>query len=374
MVLHGYVLRDLLGTLILAFLIVMGLMFLFLTLEAGRRAGVDAASLILLAPHAVPFGLKYALPVSLLLAVTFTFSRLAADNEITALRAAGSSLWPLVAPVILVSLLLSLGLLSVTMVWLPRAHFAKRRILRQAGLNVLENLPPGEHQFQFGRVRLHYGSADRERRIMRDIVVSEVRRVRGDRHLLPHLKITAREARWTFDRTTDVLHFELRDSQWTEYGEKKGNQQKICPGVVPFRIDLGNLNPRRAKRTSDYSLSELLGLLGFIRDVPLRTQIRMYRWSPAELEYELHARFAESFSPLIMALLGMPLGILVRTRGKLVAFFAGFLPVVGFYYPLTLAGAGLGTSGSLAAPVAAWGPALIMGSIGAGLTWRMLSR
>ncbi|MHC4779929.1 MAG: LptF/LptG family permease [Planctomycetota bacterium] len=368
LVLHRYVLADLFGTLCLAFGIVMGLMFLFLSLEAARRAGVDAASILLLAPHAIPFGLKYALPVALLLAVTFTFSRLAADNEITALRAAGSSLWPLVTPVILVSLLLSLCLLCVTMVWLPRAHIAKRKILRGAGLNVLSNLPPGEFQFQFGRVRLSYASADGANRVMNNVFVSEVREGKL------HMKITARQARWEFDQEANLLHLELRQSQWTMFGKGGESVQKVYPDVVPFRLDLENLFPSRPPRMQDYSLSQLLGLRELVPHLPAFAHPKMYRWKPCELDYEIHNRFAESFSPLIMALLGMPLGVLVRQRGKLVAFFAGFLPVVAFYYPLTLAGLGLGTSGALDPALAAWAPTVLVGILGAVLTARMITK
>jgi lipopolysaccharide export system permease protein len=364
-VLHRYVLSDISGTLVLAFLIVMGLMSLFILLEAGRRAGVGMETLVVIAPTALPFGLKYALPVALLLAVTFTFSRMSSDNEITALRAAGSSLWPVAAPVILVALLLSLLLLGVTMLWLPRAQVAKRDIFRKAGLNVLQNLPPGEQQFQFGRVRLAYGDAGKGR--LEDIYLTEARED-GMR-----LKITAKEGRWSFDSRRNILEFQLKHSQWTWMGENGKQEQKVNPEVVPFRLDLANLYPSRPKRTKDYTLSQILGIRKVIRDYPARLP-PIFRWKPRELDYELHGRFAGALSPLIMALLGMPLGVLARARGKLVAFFIGFMPVLAFYYPLTLVGEGLGTEGALNPALAAWGADGIVGVLGLALTWRMMFR
>lgn len=364
-VLHRYVLKDLSGTLILSFLFVLGLMTLFLLLEGVRRAGVESGFLVALAPTLLPFGLKYALPVSLLLAVTFTFSRMASDNEILALRAAGSSLWPLAAPVLLAGMLLSFLLLFVTMAWLPGAEVARRDAFRHAGLNVLQNLPAGENQFQFGRVRLAYGDA--RNGVMRDVFLSEARED-GLK-----LKITAKEARWRFDRGDQALHMELRHSQWTWMGEGEGAEQKVVPEVVPFRLDLENLFPSRPRRVQDYSLSEILGLRAFLRELPADGSLP-FRWGRRDLEFELHSRFADSFSPLVMALLGMPLGVLVRQRGKLAAFFVGFLPVLAFYYPLTFVGMGVGVHGGVPPALAAWAADALVGAAGAWLTWRMVFR
>jgi lipopolysaccharide export system permease protein len=345
----------------------MGIMFLFIFLEAGRRVGVGPEVLLSLVPTILPYGLKYALPVSLLLAVTFTFSRMASDNEIIALRASGSSLWPLAAPVLLAALLLSGILLCVTLLWLPQANVQRRAIYRRAALNVLENLPPGEHQFEFGRARLAYGNARGQ--VLEDIFLS-VAREQG-----LHLKITAKEGRWNFDRRSQVFDLRLRHSQWTWFGEKKDEVQKVSPEEVPFRLDLEDLYPSRPKRAQGYTYTQMLGLFDAIRDFPPRLRRHwMFRWTPRELEYELHSRFAGALSPLIMALLGMPLGVLVRQRGKLTAFFAGFLPILAFYYPLTLVGEGFGTEGGLPPAAAAWGADVLVGLLGGVLTWRMIFR
>jgi lipopolysaccharide export system permease protein len=366
-VFHLYIFRELSGTLLLAFGIVMGILFLFTALEVGRREGVDVTALLFMAPHIIPFGLKYALPVALLLAVTFTFSRLAADNEITALRAAGSSLWPIVAPVILIALLLSFLLLGVTMVWLPQSHVAKRDIIRRAGLNVLQNLPAGEQQLHFGPFWLAYRDARGD--VLSDVVICQTQKTGG-----LQLQILAKEGRWDWDPERGILRFELTQSQWTVFNPKKGREQKFYPDVVTFPLQVESLVRIRPARTRDFSYSRILGLREVLRDTPSRLHPSIFRWKSAELEYELHNRFAVSFSPFIMALLGMPFGVRVRQRGKLAAFFAGFIPVVAFYYPLTLIGEGLGTEGQLSPPVAAWGAAVIVGAIGAILTWRMMFR
>jgi lipopolysaccharide export system permease protein len=364
-VLSRYALADLAATLVFAFAVVMGFMVLLTFLEAGRQAGIDSSALLSLAPHALPFGVKYALPLSLLLAVAFTFSRLGADNEITALRAAGATPWALAAPVLLLALALSMALLAVEMLWLPRAHIAKRKVLKEAGLKVLENLPAGEQSFQVGRVLVHY--ADARGPVLSGIVITEVRGVRLA------LRVSAAEGRWAFDREAGELRLELSESQWTWYGTREGTQQRVYPGAVSFRLNLDRQYPSWPRRVQDLTFEQLLGTLGVYRVLPPR-MAQAFRWKLPELELELHARLAGALSPLIVALLGMPLGLWARQRGKLGAFFAAFLPVLALYYPLTFAGDGLGSKGGFPPAVAAWAADLLVGSLGGFLTWRMIAR
>jgi len=364
-VLSRYALGDLAATLAFAFVVVMGFMILMTFLEAGRQTGVDAASLLVLAPHAIPFGIKYALPLALLLSVAFTFSRLGADNEVTALRAAGATPWVLAAPVLLLALVLSLSLLAVEMLWLPRAHIAKRKVLKEAGLRILENLPAGEQDLQFGRILVHYGDA--RGAALSDIWITEVRGIQLA------LKVAAREGRWTFDREAGKLDLELSDSQWTWYGSREGAEQRFYPGSVRFRIDLEREVPAVPRRVQDLTFGQLLGYLDVWRILP-RDIMKAMRWKLPEMEHELHGRIAESFSPLVLALLGMPLGLWARQRGKLGAFFAAFLPVLVLYYPLTFLGEGLGSGRGVPPEAAAWAADAVVGALGAVLTWRMIAR
>jgi lipopolysaccharide export system permease protein len=187
------------------------------------------------------------------------------------------------------------------------------------------------------------------------------------------LRILAREAQWDYDPATCELLLELRDSTWTWHGQEQGEEEKVYPGVVPFRLDLDALFPPRPARVEDYTFSELVGLRGVAETLP-EGRPSIFRWNLTELEYELHNRLAVALSPLVMALLGMPLGVLVRQRGRLTAFFAAFLPVAAVYYPLSMLGEGLATQGNVAPVAAAWCADAIVGAGGGFLTWRMTFR
>jgi lipopolysaccharide export system permease protein len=77
----------------------------------------------------IPFIVAMTLPMAVLVAVLYTFSHLAADNEVTAMRAGGISLGQLLRPVIGGALLMAL----ISLVWndqvLPRSNHELRTLL-----------------------------------------------------------------------------------------------------------------------------------------------------------------------------------------------------------------------------------------------------
>ena len=77
----------------------------------------------------IPFIVAMTLPMAVLVAVLYTFSHLAADNEVTAMRAGGISIGQLLRPVIAGSLLMAL----ISLVWndqvLPRSNHELRTLL-----------------------------------------------------------------------------------------------------------------------------------------------------------------------------------------------------------------------------------------------------
>ena len=107
--LHNYVLRELLKTFILS-AIAMTALF---TIGGGifnvvRYEGVGAAEIFTILPLLVPIFITFTLPLAALFAVTMTYGRLAADNELTACRAAGINIHRLFASTILLSVFVAL--------------------------------------------------------------------------------------------------------------------------------------------------------------------------------------------------------------------------------------------------------------------------
>ena len=51
----------------------------------------------------MPEVLAFSIPIAMLVTVILVFSRMSAENEITALRASGISLWQITAPALILS-------------------------------------------------------------------------------------------------------------------------------------------------------------------------------------------------------------------------------------------------------------------------------
>lgn len=70
----------------------------------------------------IPFTIALTVPMSVLVAVLYAFSRLASENEVTALKANGVSPWRIVLPAILGGVVMSIALLAFNDQVLPRAN------------------------------------------------------------------------------------------------------------------------------------------------------------------------------------------------------------------------------------------------------------
>ncbi len=82
---------------------------------------------------AVPFILAMTLPMSVLIAVLYTYNRLAADNEITAMKAGGVSLPRLVLPLVGAAALLAGGMVWFNDTILPESNHKLSILLHEIG-------------------------------------------------------------------------------------------------------------------------------------------------------------------------------------------------------------------------------------------------
>lgn len=82
---------------------------------------------------AVPFILAMTLPMSVLIAVLYTFNRLSVDNEITAMKAGGISLPRLVLPVVAAATLLAGGMVWFNDSVLPESNHRLSILLHEIG-------------------------------------------------------------------------------------------------------------------------------------------------------------------------------------------------------------------------------------------------
>ncbi|MDH3732651.1 MAG: LptF/LptG family permease [Gemmatimonadota bacterium] len=160
-----------------------GLTLLLLLDQVSRRFGdligkdLHWSVIVEVFVYSVPFILAQTLPMAVLIAVLYTFNRLAGDYEITAIRASGVPLARIMAPLLLAATLLAGGMTWFNNTVLPESNHHLQVLLTSIGRKkptfylrertINEVLP--------SRLYVQPGPIDRERSAFEDAVIYDER-------------------------------------------------------------------------------------------------------------------------------------------------------------------------------------------------------
>src|SRR5688572_27258220 len=109
----------------------------------------------------LPFIIAMTLPMAVLLAVLYTFSHLAADNEITAMRASGISVYQVLKPVLIWGVCMAAFNFAFVDQVLPRSNARLRSLLIDIGRKkptfelreqVINEVPPSQYFLRANRI------------------------------------------------------------------------------------------------------------------------------------------------------------------------------------------------------------------------------
>ena len=178
-ILSKYILREHVGPFTFALTALTSLMILnFISRQFGELVGKGLPPSVIAEFFAlsVPFTVALTLPMSVLVAVLYAFSRLAAENEVTALKASGVSAWRLVTPALVWGFLMSLFLLAFNDQVLPRANFRLKTLqddIAQTKPTFLLK-PQVINAVQEEKFYLKAGHIDRANGHMREVVIYDL--------------------------------------------------------------------------------------------------------------------------------------------------------------------------------------------------------
>ena len=114
----------------------------------------------------IPFIVAMTLPMAVLLAVLYAFSHLAADNEVTAMRASGISVYQLLRPVLAWGVFMALFNFTFVDQMLPRSNARLRNLLIDIGRKkptfelreqVINEVPPSSYFLRANRIDANTG-------------------------------------------------------------------------------------------------------------------------------------------------------------------------------------------------------------------------
>ena len=174
-----YVLKEHIGPFVFASTALTSLMLLqYIAKRFGDLVGkgLPASVIAEFMALSIPFTVAMTMPMAVLVAVLYAFSRLAAENEINALKASGVGMWTVLRPVLLWGVVMTLLMVAFNDQVLPRANH-RLAILQ---LDIFRTKPTFALREQVintvkeGQLYLKAGDIDEATSDMRDVVIYDL--------------------------------------------------------------------------------------------------------------------------------------------------------------------------------------------------------
>jgi LPS export ABC transporter permease LptF/LPS export ABC transporter permease LptG len=310
-------------------------------LELVVRASAPLPSVLEIFSFTVPLALTYTLPMSVLVGILIGLSRLAADSEITAMRASGMGIWSFLR-ILSIFVLGSWLLALINGVYIaPRAQAALGRLEdRLKGSQVSFEIQPRVFYEGFPKavVYVHDVKNAQGAAVWKGVFMADVTDAANPRITLAKEGVVVSEG-------PDRLHLHLVDGSEHETDPKDPDHYEISTfEQTDIPIELPS-----ADNKSDESLPAGEMDTQTLHQKALSSDPVTARW----YSIELHRRFALPTACLVLALVGIPLGLSSKKSGKSGGFVLTILLVFA-YYVVSLMGVSLARQGRIAPWLGAW--------------------
>ncbi|MGA2233349.1 MAG: LptF/LptG family permease [Tepidisphaeraceae bacterium] len=148
--LFWYLFRDLVRIFLMASGALAAIMSFGGLLRPLTENGLDAAQVGKMLSYLTPAMMAYSLPAAALFATTVTYGRLAADNELTACRAAGISYTVIGLPALVLGLMVAIFSILLLCFIVPVFSLRVEKVIYSNLANVIVNKIERNHQIRFG--------------------------------------------------------------------------------------------------------------------------------------------------------------------------------------------------------------------------------
>ncbi len=299
-------------------------------------------------------------PMAMLLASLLSLGRLSSESETVALHAAGYSLWRIVAPVVAMGTVVSIGAIAFNELVVPPATAEMWRlrtaVLRQIGERAQ---PITQTVMREGKVETlitAQGGVDLQAGILYDVTAVQFAPSSESWH--PTLIVYARRAKWLGGREWD-----LYDGYWmTGDGRVRAEFERTTTRVLRGGI-------RKSLREIETDLVPDPDARSFRQTLE---RIRRYRQAgedTRQMEVELYNKISLPLASLVFGFVGAPLGIR-RQRSSAAAGFALSIVIIFLYWAMAQYLFILGRGGSVSPVIASFLPDILGAIAGVIILWR----
>lgn len=350
--------------------------FLFVVL-VGKEAvenGLGLVPILRMLPYILPQAMQFAVPGTMLLATVTVYGRVAASNEIVAVKSMGISPLTMIWPTLILATLVSFSAVVLNDVAVSWGRGGVQTVLLESLEEIVYGRLRSTRSYSNHRLKVSVKRVE-ERRLVRPTVLYF-----GSDGGEP-TTIIADEAQLRSDPQNETLIVVFSNADV----DLQGKGAIYYPGEFEYPISLADFGGSKAKKRkpSQYALREIgpskLEQLDQIRRIEQEMAAesglalmtgRTFELSEANwrskqaglavahgmlnlLNTEPQRRWANGFSCLCFVLIGAPMAIRLRHGEIWGSFFACFLPILLVYYPMLAGCLDLAKEGALP-PQAVW--------------------
>ena len=336
--LHRYILKEVLVAIVLA----MGLFVFVLLLGNLFR---DVASLLVsgklglwvflkLLALLIPYVASYALPLGVLTGTLISLGRLSSQQEVTAMKSAGMSLYKVASPIVLISFIGMVAGVLVNLQYAPQSRIAYKRLaIKAVSKNPAEFIEERRFVHEFPNYVIYMG--DQDGSVMKDFWIWEL-----DEKKRVKLFLRAREGKLNFDRKRNSLILVLKDVTVEKRNEDDPETfigdafRSASFGELPLELPMDKLfgeNNQKRLKIKEMTFAQLMRE----RKAAIAEEIEKGEgMSKGRMKIQMHVQknFAMAFSVFSLAIFGVPLAIRVGRKENYANLAIALVIALTYYF------------------------------------------
>jgi len=355
-IINRYILREIsypfiIIIFVLTFVLLMGKILQLMDLMVNKGVSfIDISKLFLLL---TPSFLILTIPISLLISILIGLGRLSGDNEINILKASGISLYKLIFPVAIASLIAFIMTAVTSLFLVPHSKYATKNLLytiakKKASIGIKEKV----FNDDFKGLLLYAENVPVNGEYMKGVIISDTRISKEPSTII------AEKAYLVSDPKLMTLTLRLENGSTHIVDTKLKNYRKMDFSLYDVNLDIeSSIAEEKKVKTKDSTEMTIWELSKKLKTSGIEGAV--FR----EMAIEFYKTITTPLSCIVFGIIGIPLGIrshrTVKSRGFTVGLFTAFV-----YYIIRLGGEALVETGRLSPFIGTWAPNIIFCIIG----------
>lgn len=390
-IIHRMIFWELVKVFLLCLIAITGMLLIAGIVAEASQQGLPPGKIIQVIPLLIPSTLPYTIPATTLFATCVVYGRLAADNEILAIRASGINIVTVVAPGLVLGAIMSVVTMGLYYRTIPHTHHVLRSMFLSDVEELLYNILKRQHQIAANNLDYSIFVKGVQGRQLVNAIFKH-RDNKGDMDVVAQ----ARQAELRVDMPHKNIIVHMRDGVAWSKGAQAYFEDRYWEVPMPDSLIAQHLRrPRemlweelfdervecvQERESLEKELEKAenrLNTPGAPEDLPmhlgnLKNKIKGTTSSIRALDAEVQMRPALAIGCFCFILIGCPVGIWFGRSDYLSSFISCFLPIVIVYYPMLLCGTAMAKDGRFSPAVSIWAADALAALVGAMLFRKLL--